>query len=217
MAEPSLFELLPADERRELLAATRRRRFARNEVLFHEGDPGQSLFVVEQGRVAVRVTTPLGDVATLAVFGQGESFGEGALLSEDATRSATAVALEPTETRSLSRDQFEALRRRHPAVEQLLVAALARQVRRLTGRLLEALYVPADQRVTRRLAELAAMYAGDGQAVVPLTQEDIATMAGTTRPTVNRILKKAEAQGVVRIKRGKVEVLDLEALRRSAR
>jgi CRP-like cAMP-binding protein len=216
MPERSLFDLVPEPERRELLAASRRRRFARNEVIFHEGDPGNSLFVIERGRIGIRVTTPLGDVATLGVFGEGDAFGEGALLADDATRTATAVALEASETRSLSREQFDELRERHPAVEQLLIGALAEQVGRLTARLLEALYVPADQRVIRRIAELAAMYGGD-EATIPLTQEDIATMAGTTRPTVNRVIKKAEERGVLRIGRGRVDVVDAEALRREAR
>ena len=76
VARPSLFDLLPDDERRALLVSARRRRFARRETLFHEGDPGDSLHIIVSGLVVIRVTTPLGDVVTLTVHGPGESFGE---------------------------------------------------------------------------------------------------------------------------------------------
>ena len=78
---------------RSLLQIARRRPFARNEVVFHRDDPGDSLHLISKGRFSVRVMTPLGDVATVAVRGPGESFGEMVLLSEDARRSATVTAL----------------------------------------------------------------------------------------------------------------------------
>ncbi|MGH8921188.1 MAG: cyclic nucleotide-binding domain-containing protein, partial [Actinomycetes bacterium] len=66
-------------ERSRLLAAGEPRRFRRHEVVFHEGDPGDSLHLILSGQLTVRVTTPLGDVATLSLLGTGQSFGELAL------------------------------------------------------------------------------------------------------------------------------------------
>lgn len=97
----SFLEGVPEEDRRRLLAATRRRRFARREVLFHEGDPGDT---VHRGRVAVRITTPSGDVATLRVRGPGEVIGELALLDSASRWLATVVALERSETLALHRD-----------------------------------------------------------------------------------------------------------------
>jgi len=77
------FELLgslPTDSRQRVLSMARRRRFAKGMVLFHEGDPGDSLHLLVSGRVAIRVGTPDGDVATLAVLGVGAAFGEQALI-----------------------------------------------------------------------------------------------------------------------------------------
>jgi CRP-like cAMP-binding protein len=209
---------LSEEDRRRVLAAARRRRFARKEVVFHEGDAGASLHLIVKGRLGVRVTTPLGDTATLVVLGPGDFFGELALLSAEETRTATVVALEPAETLTVHRDQFEELRRDHPAVERLLNETLATQVRRLTAHLLEALYVPADKRVLRHLLGLVALY-GDGKpgTVVPLTQDDLAEMAGTTRPTVNRLLRSFEETGAVDLRRGEIEVIDPDALARKAR
>jgi CRP/FNR family transcriptional regulator, cyclic AMP receptor protein len=213
-AEWALLAGLSDDTRQQVLAAARRRRFARNEVIFHEGDPGDTVHLVTKGHIAIRVTTPLGDTATLTVLGRGTSFGELALLSENNERTATAVALEPTETLSIARRQFDELRHSQPQVERLLTELLAGQVRRLSSHLLEALYVPADKRVLRRLLELSVTY-DDG--AVAITQEDLATMAGTTRPTTNRVLKDAEDAGAVTVARGRIQIRDPQLLERRAR
>src|SRR4029453_16032731 len=121
-----------------------RRTFARGEVVFHRGDPGNALHLVSSGRFAVRITTPLGDTATLAVRGRGEAFGALALVSDDHERSATVQALEASETRSVLRDDFERLRREHPSVDAILVAILAALVRRRSEQLTEAYYLSPD-------------------------------------------------------------------------
>src|SRR5688500_5079700 len=154
----SLLDGIPEDDRRRVLAATRRRRFGRREVLFHEGDPGDTVHLIDRGRVAVRVTTPLGDVATLNVRGAGDVVGELALLDRASRRTATVLALEPTETLAVHRDEFSELRRRHPSADRFLVAILAREVQRLSYLLAEALYVPVDTRVVRRLLALVDIY-----------------------------------------------------------
>ncbi len=204
---------VPEQETRRLLAGARRRRFAKGQVLFHEGDPAASLHLVAKGRVAVRISTELGDVVTVDLVGPGDSLGELALLSASGVRAATATALEPTETLSLDCETFRTLRQTDPAVTEVLVELLAERVRRLDARLMEALYVPADSRILRRLLDLAEIY-GD---TIPLKQEDVAGLAGTTRATVNRVLRREERSGTVALKRGGVTLLDRQALVRQAR
>ena len=219
MVEWQLLASLAEEDRRTLLALTRRRRFKRNEVVFHDGDPGDSLHLISKGRVAVRVMTPLGDTATLVILGPGEYFGEMAILSP-APRNATVVALEPLETLTLHREDFNELRRQHRWIDTFLIEALASELRRSSLRLLEALYVSVDKRVLRRLAALVDIYQdseADTPVVIPLTQEDIAQLAGTTRPTANRVIRAAEAAGMVRLGRGKVEIVDADGLRKRAR
>jgi CRP/FNR family transcriptional regulator, cyclic AMP receptor protein len=215
--EWALLQGLGEDERRGVIAGARRRRFARREVLFHAGDPGEALHLIASGWVAVYVTTPLGSTATFAVLGPGEAVGEMALISPG-ERTATAIALEPTETLSVRRDQLEELRRRHPRIDRLLVELLAERVRRLDQELVEAYFVRAETRVARRLLRLArAMPERDGRRVVRLTQEDLAGLAGTSRATVNGALRELEREGAIAIARGRVEVLDLEILADRAR
>jgi CRP-like cAMP-binding protein len=205
---------LPPAERTQLLAAGRRRRFARGQVLFHEGDRADSLHLLAAGRVAVKVATPQGDTVILTVLGPGQVFGELALLASDPIRTASVTALEACETIALHRAQFDRLRATSPSVDRVLVAALSAQVARLSAHLLEVLFAPARARVLRRLLALAQEFDG---GIVRLTQEDLALMAGTTRPTVNEILRDAEREGTVRLGRGRIEVLDVARLAKRAR
>jgi CRP/FNR family transcriptional regulator, cyclic AMP receptor protein len=212
-----LLEGVPGGEVRQLLSLARRRKFKRGEVVFHREDPADSMHLVVKGRFAIRVMTPLGEPATIAVRGPGDSFGEMALVG-GARRSATVEALEESETFSVYEADFHQLRRRHPEVDQLLIGFLANEVRMLNERLLEALYLPAERRILRRVVELAALYgAEEGCVEVPLTQEELAGLAGTSRATVNAVLRDEEKRGTVELKRGKTVVLDRENLARRAR
>jgi CRP/FNR family transcriptional regulator, cyclic AMP receptor protein len=214
-----LLDGLADTEVQALLSIARRRKFARGEVVFHEHDPADTLHLVDKGRFAVRVATPLGDTAVLAILGPGDMFGELSLLGDaDGRRSASVAALEAGETRSVHRLDFDRLRSEHPETAAVLISILSGQVRRLSRHLLEALYVPADKRVLRRLVDLGDLYAeADGTIVVPLTQEDLAGLAGTSRATVNRVLREEEARGTVKLGRGRTTVLEREALVRRGR
>ena len=213
--EWALFEGLPDQDVRDVLSIARRRTFARGEIVFHQDDPADTLHLVAKGRFAVRVSTPLGDTVVLAVLGPGDMFGELALLGEEgARRSATVAALEAGATRSVHLIDFQRLRGRRPETAEVLVAILSAQVRRLSRHLVEALYVPADKRLLRRLVELAEVYRpeGGGDPVIPLTQEDLAGLAGTSRATVNKVLREEEARGSVALGRGRTTILDADAL-----
>jgi len=204
-----LLDSLPAEETERVLRAARRHRFAKGEVIFHEGDPADTFHVIAEGRCAVRVSTPSGDVATLTVLREGDMFGELALLDAGSLRSAAAVALEPCATLSIRRADFDRLRDEHPSVTQVLMALLTQRIRRLTERLVEALYMPADQRVIKRLLELIDTYDAEGEpCVVRIAQEDLAGLAGTSRATVNRVLRKEAKRATVRLARASITILD---------
>jgi CRP/FNR family cyclic AMP-dependent transcriptional regulator len=208
--EWTLLAGVPAEDVRHVISIARRRTFSRGEVVFHDGDPAEAMHLIVKGRFAVRVTTPLRDTVLLSLQGPGDCFGELALLSTESRRSATVAALEPGETLSVMRDDFARLLAQNPGVSRVLLALLAAQLRRSNERLVEAHYVDADTRVRRRLRELAELY-GDG--TIPLTQEEIAEIAGTSRATVNRVLREEEKKGTVELARGRTIVRDLDALR----
>jgi len=212
-----LFGGLDEDVRRALWAHMRRRRFARGEVIFHEGDPGDSLHHIVKGHVSVKTSTPRGDQAILRVLGPDDVVGEFALIAP-APRAATVTALEPTETMMLDRESFDALRKDRPSVDDFLIHASVTEVRRLSAALVEALYLPVDTRVMRRVHDLVEMYKNGGTTTcVPLGQDEIAQLAGVTRQTVNKVLAKAQQDGVLQIERGRLQILDPEEIRRRCR
>jgi CRP-like cAMP-binding protein len=209
-----LLDGVPDEEVQHLMSVARRRTFTRNEVVFHQGDPADSMHMIRRGRFGVRIRTPVGDVATIAIIGAGDAFGELALVGDETDRSATVVSLERSETVSISRPDLERLRHDQPQVNDLLVKLLAARIRRTNELLAEALYVSADKRVVHRLRELGELYSRDGgEQVIPLTQEEIATLAGTSRATVNRVLRAAEKAGALTLTRGRTTVVDPARLR----
>jgi len=208
---------LPPQERRGLLAGLRRRSYHRDEVIVHQGDPADTLHLIAAGHVSVRVTLPGGEFVVVAILGSGEAFGEGALVGSPQARSATIIALEQCETLSLGRDEFHRLRTSYPGVDRFLVELLSARVERLNNNLLEALYVPAERRVLRRLLHLCELYTGDDQRIViPVTQEMLASLAGTTRPTANQVLRRLVASDIVSISRSQIVVLDRQSLHQRA-
>lgn len=169
--------------------------------------------------MAVRTSAPTGETVILVVLGPGQVVGELALLQGEARRSATVVALEATDVWSSRRDTLHMLRRERPGVDAFVLATLVADIHRLSGLLLEALFLPVETRVLHRLLVLTEEYhrPGDSPPTIPLTQDDIAGLAGASRATVNAVLRNAEQNGILRLGRGRIEVLDPGALARKAR
>lgn len=208
-----LFGHLPEPELRRLVAIARRRRFARGEIVFHHGDPADTLHLIVRGYFAARLETRLGDTVTMAVHGPGDAFGELSLLGSEQSRSTTVAALAAGETYAVRREDFSRLRQEYPEVNDVLARLLAERLRRTTELLSEALFVSAELRVLRRLTELARLYgAGAPDTVVPLAQHELAELAGTSRATVNRVLRAEAQQGSVSLRRNQVVVLDPQGL-----
>lgn len=207
---------LPDEARRTLLGTVRRRTFDRREVIVHEGDPADSLHLVHSGRLAAQVSTPGGQVAMLRLIAPGDYFGEISLLeASQHRRSATIIALEPAETWSITSASFHALRAQHPAIQQVVLTALAERVDDLSRRLLEAMYEGLDRRVYRQLDYLCAVYADapdSNRVTIPLTQEMLAEFVGGTRPSVNAVLRRLQERGLIELTRGRILVLDRAAL-----
>ena len=209
---------VPDEEIQHVLSVARRRRFARNEVVFHRDDPGDSLHLIVKGRFAIRIANPRGETVMMGLRGPGDHFGELALVAKDRPRAATLVALEDAETFAVSKTEFDRLRVRYPGVNDVLLWLLAGEVRLLDERFLETMYLSAEKRLRRRLCELAEFYPrSDGATEVPLTQEQLAELAGTSRATVNRVLREEEERGTLELRRGKTIVRDVQSLAKRGR
>lgn len=215
--EPELLSGLPEAERARVAGLMVRRYFSRGETLFHEGDPAECVHFLVEGHVLVRRTTRRGDRAAFTVMGPGEACGELALLSPQARRTSSVEALERVVTLALDARAFAVLTTQRPEVNRLLVDLLAARVRRLSDQLVDALYATVEDRVVRRLLDLCAIYGMDsGEATLPLTQSDLAELAGASRPVTNRVLRGLADEGLVVLARGRIRVPDVATLLGSA-
>ena len=202
-----------------LAAALRVRRFRKAETVFHQGDPGDALFIVASGSVKVVLPSDEGaEPAIVALLGPGEFFGELAIL-DGAPHSATIVAIEPTETLVLHRDAFLALIDSEPALRRALLASLATEIRRLTGHVEDLHFLDLPGRLASRILRLSVECEPDPDGAIriswPYTQSELAGMIGGSRQSVNRLLADLAEEGLVRIEHDVLVVTDRERLART--
>ena len=213
---PGGFDSLPPGARDALLASSRPRAFRAGEVVFHQGDPCDSLYLLRRGRVVVRITTPDGQEAAVGILAAPEEFGEIGLLLPDHHHTATVVALDDVQVLTVRAGRFRELRISHVEFTDWLLHALAHRLERASALLAEAMFLHADVRVARRLLDAANAFETGELATVPLAQDDLAAMAGVSRPTANRVLRRLEKSGVIVLGRRHIEITDLDALVRAA-
>jgi CRP-like cAMP-binding protein len=208
------------DESLAICAASLRvRRYRKNEVIFHQGDPGDSLYIVEAGSVKIVLPSPEGDEgAIIATLGRGEFFGELALL-DGAPHSATAVAMESTQTLALRRETFDQLIESQPALRRALFAGLAMELRRLTDHVEDLYFLDLPGRLAISLVRRARQQHPDRLNHVrldwPFTQSELAAMIGGTRQSVNRLLADMSARGLIAIEEDSLVIPDVERLERT--
>lgn len=214
---PGLDSLLRPETQAALARAGGPRRFRAGEVLFHQGDPCDSLFLLMHGRVAVHALSPDGDDLIVGLMSAPDAFGEVGLIRADHHHTATVVAIDEVHVLTVRAAEFHALRRTHPDLNDWLLVTLTQRLERAMVLLADSLYLDADHRVVRRLLDARRAFGIDSQEPLPVTQEDVAAMAGVTRPTANRVLRGLERRGVVRLGRRHIEVLDIAELAVAAR
>ena len=208
---------LAASDRQALAAAAKRRRFGRGEEIFHKDEPGESLFIIWEGSVRIYLPSPQGADLTLAVLGAGDFFGDLALL-DGGPRSASATALQETETLVLGRASFSAVLRSRPQSAMAVLAAVAQRLREADEMAGDLAFLDVGGRVAKKLLELAAAHGvqrPEGTLLdLPLTQEELANMVGVTRESVNRQLSTLRRLGVIAREGRRFLIRDGEALRR---
>jgi CRP-like cAMP-binding protein len=213
-----LFAQLEPDALEELAARLRQRRYRRNEVVFHQGDPGDTLHVIAEGAMKIVLPSPEGEEAIIATLRRGDFFGELALL-DGGTHSATVTAVEPSMTLALPRAAFLDVLGASAGMRDALLRGRAAELRRLTGHVEELHFLDLAGRLAMRLVRLADE-SGEQHGEVtldwPYTQSDLASMIGGTRQSVNKLLSLLVEDGLIRIDRESLVVLDRDGLARRA-
>ncbi|WP_376795012.1 Crp/Fnr family transcriptional regulator [Thermogemmatispora sp.] len=200
LKQVSSFAELPDEDLRELMAVAKKRTFRPGEVIFHRDDPGQVLYIIKEGKVKIVINSPDGQEIALVIFGKGEYFGEFALL-DGLPRSADAVAMERVECYTLLRDDFHRVLLKNPRIAIHMLEALSRRLRNTDKMIEDLIFLDVYGRVAKKLLELAELHGvptEDGIRIdIRLTQQDLASMVGASRESVNKVLGFFSGKGYI--------------------
>ena len=195
------------------------RTYKRHAPIFHQGEHGDSFFVVVEGAVKVFVTSAQGEEMVLTTVRSPDTLGDVALFDEG-PRSASAEALEPVRLLAFAPSTVLGLAERDPRIYESLLRASGALLRRLTIQAADLVFLDLEGRIAKLLAESAQARGEDegGSLVLDLgfTQGDLASMVGGSRQSVNQILRSLEGRGFLEIQPHTVVVKDLGALRHRA-
>lgn len=215
-----LFAALDDDAGAALRVAMKHEHFARGDIVFDEGDPGDKLYAVVEGKIKLARTAPDGRENLQAVLGPGEMFGELSLF-DPKPRTAGAVAVTDSVLASLAHDALRPWITGRPDVAVQLLQALAQRLRRTNDVLADLVFSDVPARVAKALLGLAERFGqstSEGIHVVhDLTQEELAQLVGASRETVNKALADFSSRGWLRIESRAVVIKDVEGLARRAR
>jgi len=215
-----LFAALDDEAAAALLSSMSRVELPRTEVLFHEGEAGERLFVITAGKIKLGRTSVDGRENLLTVLGPGEMFGELSLF-DPGPRTATATAVSDAQLVGLGHTDLQAFLTGRPDVARHLLQALARRLRRTNDSLADLVFSDVPGRVAKALLDLSRRFGRQTDAGVlvahELTQEELAQLVGASRETVNKALADFASRGWIRLEARAVVLLDTERLTRRAR
>ena len=215
-----LFAALDDEAAKALQAMMTRVEVPRGEAVFHEGDPGDRLYVIVEGKIKLGRASGDGRENLLAVLGPGEMFGELSLF-DPGPRNAAGTAVADTVLIGMGSDDLDTWLRGRPEVARHLLRALARRLRRTNEALADLVFSDVPGRVAKALLDLSERFGrptDDGLRVAhDLTQEELAQLVGASRETVNKALADFASRGWLRLEARAVVLLDIDRLRKRAR
>ncbi len=214
LSKVSLFVTLTPAEIEELARRTLERRFDAGEVLFHEGDPCHGFFVLGQGRVKIFKTSATGREITLAIESAPSSVAEVPLF-DGGPYPATVSALDEVVAYLISKQDFRKVCLNNPQVALKVLAAVGQRLRQLVGIIESVSFGSVRQRLAQALLDHGRQ-AGTNPFPMTLTHQQLASHLGTVREVVSRNLSRFQADGLIRIHRRQVEIVDTIGLQSEA-
>ena len=215
----TVFSKLDVSKLEPLVEKLRRRTFQKGAVIFHQEDPGDRLHFLMEGLVKISLVAPDGRENDIALLTPGDCFGEMSVL-DGGVRSATAVAVDPTETMTLSREDFLAFLEEHTQVAIQIITLLVRRLRNMDELIGDMVFLDIPTRVAKKLVELAGTYQDNqdssGHLMVPLGQEDLSRLVGSSRETVSRALTTYRKMGLLSTSHRRITINDMKGLERMA-
>jgi len=186
---------LPDKTLASLERCTQLRRYPKNTIVVSQGDQGETVFFILEGRVKVYVSDDAGDQVVVGMQGRGEYFGE--LSLDDGLRSASVVTVEPTQLAVVPKTKFGELVASEPELAVQLIGHLIGRVRALTERVTDLALMDVYGRVVKLLHDQSTPRADGTRSMQRLTQQDLAEHVGSSREMVSRIFKELVVGGYV--------------------
>jgi CRP/FNR family transcriptional regulator, cyclic AMP receptor protein len=214
LASVPMFSGLQRDELLKFAELTRERTYPKGSVILFQGDPGDSLYVLRQGRAKVVLIGEDGREVILGVLEPGAHFGELALI-DDQPRSAHVIAMEDSQLLILRREDFRRRVEANPTVAWALLTELSRRLRRADQKIGGLVLLDVPGRISRLLLDLSSE-SSNGTIDKPLTHQTIAQMIGASRETVSRAMKDFQEEGLIRVERRRIAVANRDALEKRA-
>jgi CRP/FNR family transcriptional regulator, cyclic AMP receptor protein len=214
LASVPMFSGLQRDELLKFAELTRERTYPKGSVILFQGDPGDSLYVLRQGRAKVVLIGEDGREVILGVLEPGAHFGELALI-DDQPRSAHVIAMEDSQLLILRREDFRRRVEANPSVAWALLTELSRRLRRADQKIGGLVLLDVPGRISRLLLDLSSE-TSNGTIEKPLTHQTIAQMIGASRETVSRAMKDFQEEGLIRVERRRIAVANRDALEKRA-
>jgi CRP-like cAMP-binding protein len=214
-AQTPLFSALTPEERGQLAAFASPHRFSAGETLFFEGDPCPGLWVIGSGTVKITKTSPAGREIMLAVESAPSSVAEVPLF-DGGGYPANVTALRDTLAFLLHKDDFRRFCEEHPQVPLKVLAVVGKRLRALVQLIETVTFGSVRQRLARVLLQAAENHPANEPLEIPITHEELAARLGTVREVVSRNLSRFQAEGLVKVVKRQVVIIDAGALRAEA-
>ncbi len=217
LKQVAIFANLAQEDIEDLMAVAKRRSFRAGEVIFHRDDPGQVLYLIKEGKVKICLISPDGQEISLAVLGVGEYFGEFALY-DGLPRSADAIAIEKAECYTLQRNDFQNAIMKNPKIAIQVLEALSKRLRNTDNMVEDLIFLDVYGRVAKKLLELSSMHGRNvenGICIdVRLTQQELASMVGASRESVNKVMGYFTDKGYISTDKHRVTLHRTNELKR---
>ncbi len=205
-----LFSDLSEAELARFAEVTREREYPKNSVILFEDDPGDALYIVSAGQVKVVLIGEDGREVILSVLGDGDFFGEMALI-DDEPRSAHVIAMRDSQLLVLRRDDFQAQLVAQPKIGLKLLRVLVQRLRRADEKIGGLVLLDVNGRVARLLLDMADE--GGGPKITRrLTHHTIAQMIGSSRETVSRAMRELVDRGLIEVTRREISIRNRDGL-----
>jgi CRP-like cAMP-binding protein len=220
LAKAGLFQGVSAEDAEALAAQFEYLDYPRGAVVFHEGEPGDSLYIVLAGKIKLGRRTADGRESLVAVMGPSDQFGELSIF-DPGPRTTTAVTVTDARLARMPKHALRGWIANRPQIAEQLLRVLARRLRRTNNHLADLIFTDVPGRVAKQLLQLAQRFGslegGQLRVTHDLTQEELAQLVGASRETVNKALADFAQRGWLRLEGKSVIILDRERLARRAR